>query len=238
MTTKTVLPQSLAMVEKERPLGPTDIRPGGRYQLLKKVGSGSFGEIYAGVSLLSGEEVAVKLVRSWQLTGVRAPLLTVDSPFVAISGDGGAAAGGTGGCQGQASAAAVRVQGVPPAGRWRYVVASCHRRWGPIETGLGGRECLCAVRVGPVPNVRFYGTEGPYNVMVMDLLGKSIEDLFNLCGRKFTLKTVLLLADQMVRLRFGDVRLSRCVRPFRLSLKGVERGDGDDLRRVGCLRPA
>lgn len=49
-----------------------------------------------------------------------------------------------------------------------------------------------------IPNLRWYGVEGEYNVMVIDLLGPSLEDLFNFCGRKFSVKTVLMLADQMV----------------------------------------
>lgn len=51
-----------------------------------------------------------------------------------------------------------------------------------------------------IPNVRWYGVEGDYNVMVMDLMGPSLEDLFNFCNRKFSLKTTLMLTDQMVSL--------------------------------------
>merc|ERR1712003_430044 len=49
-----------------------------------------------------------------------------------------------------------------------------------------------------IPNVRWFGREGDHGVMVMDILGPSLEDLFNFCSRKFTLKTVLMLADQML----------------------------------------
>ncbi|PKA64254.1 Casein kinase I isoform delta-like [Apostasia shenzhenica] len=86
---------------------------GNKFRLGRKIGSGSFGEIYLGTNMQTNEEVAIKLV-----------------------------------------------------------------------TGI--------------PNVRWFGVEGDYNVLVMDLLGPSLEDLFNFCSRKLSLKTVLMLADQMI----------------------------------------
>jgi len=51
---------------------------------------------------------------------------------------------------------------------------------------------------GPgIANVYFCETEGDSNLLVMDLLGRSLEDLFNVCDRRFSLSTVLQLADQM-----------------------------------------
>lgn len=53
-----------------------------------------------------------------------------------------------------------------------------------------------------IPMVRSFTVEGDYNVMVMDLLGPSLEDLFNFCNRKLSTKTILILAEQLVRAAF------------------------------------
>lgn len=54
------------------------------------------------------------------------------------------------------------------------------------------------VEVVGFPNCSYYGQEGDYNIMVMDLLGPNLEDLFDYCHRQFSVKTVCLLADQML----------------------------------------
>eukprot|EP00250_Pteridium_aquilinum_P013038 c21093_g1_i2 orf=378-923(-) len=108
---------------------------GGKYTLGRKIGSGSFGEIYVGINLQSNEEVAIKL----ESVKTKHPQLYYESKLYKIF------QGGTG-----------------------------------------------------IPNIRWYGVEGDYNVLVMDFLGPSLEDLFNYCAHKFSLKTVLMLADQMI----------------------------------------
>ena len=107
-----------------------------KYCLVKKIGSGSFGDVYLGVNKLSGEEVAVKL----EPQKSKHPQLYFESKLYKI-----------------------------------------------LQGGVG------------VPNLRWYGPhEAGYNVMVCDLLGPNLEDLFNFCSRAFTLKTVLMLSDQML----------------------------------------
>ncbi len=51
-----------------------------------------------------------------------------------------------------------------------------------------------------VPTLFWAGQEGEYNVVVMELLGPCLEDLMNYCGKKFTLKTTLVLGKQMVNI--------------------------------------
>ena len=112
-----------------------ELRVGKKYRLGRKIGSGSFGDIYLGTNMTTGEEVAIKL----ESVKTKHPQLL----------------------------------------RETKIYRSLH--------GVVG-----------IPSVRWYGVEGDYNVMVIDLLGKSLEDLFNDCGRRFNLKTVLMLADQLL----------------------------------------
>ncbi|XP_042974330.1 casein kinase 1-like protein 6 isoform X1 [Carya illinoinensis] len=107
----------------------------GKFKLGRKIGSGSFGELYLGVNVQTGEEVAVKL----EPVKTRHPQLYYESKLYML-----------------------------------------------LQGGTG------------IPHLKWFGVKDDYNIMVIDLLGPSLEDLFNYCNRKFTLKTVLMLADQLI----------------------------------------
>ncbi|KAM3515094.1 hypothetical protein MY11210_001332 [Beauveria gryllotalpidicola] len=49
-----------------------------------------------------------------------------------------------------------------------------------------------------IPEVFWFGEEQDFYVLAHELLGPTLEDLFNYCGRRFSLKTLLLLADQAI----------------------------------------
>lgn len=64
-------------------------------------------------------------------------------------------------------------------------------------------EAICSELAGSgapgFPRVFYAGEEGTCRVMVQELLGPALDDLLAYCGGRFSLKTVLLLADQAIR---------------------------------------
>lgn len=50
-----------------------------------------------------------------------------------------------------------------------------------------------------IPNVHHFGRHYLNNILVLDLLGTNLEDLFESCGRRFTIKTIVGVGKQMVR---------------------------------------
>ena len=57
---------------------------------------------------------------------------------------------------------------------------------------------LCYLKGEGIPSIKSYGFSGEFNILVMELLGKSLETLFQENNCKFSLKTVCMLADQMI----------------------------------------
>ena len=55
-----------------------ELRVGGKYRLGRKIGSGSFGDIYLGTNINTGEEVAIKL----ESVKTRHPQLRVEYVFL------------------------------------------------------------------------------------------------------------------------------------------------------------
>ncbi|KAI8994633.1 kinase-like domain-containing protein [Pilobolus umbonatus] len=52
--------------------------------------------------------------------------------------------------------------------------------------------------ISGIPTAHYFGQEGLHSILVIDILGPSLEDLFDMCSRKFSIKTVAMLAKQMI----------------------------------------
>ncbi|TVU32561.1 hypothetical protein EJB05_24294 [Eragrostis curvula] len=126
---------------------------GSKYKLGRKIGSGSFGEIYLATHVDTYEIVAVKIESS----KTNHPQLLYEAKL-----------------------------------------------YNALQGGTG------------IANIKWCGIDGDENILVIDLLGPSLEDLFVYCGRRFSLKTVLMLADQMItRIEFMHSKgyLHRDIKP-------------------------
>lgn len=120
------------------------------FKLVRKLGSGAFGEIFQGVNPKTNQEVAIK----FEDINLKHPQLFYEAKL------------------------------------YQYLLRDATA----VDKGI--------------PQVHYCATEGKYNVMVMDLLGPSLEDLFNVCNRKFSLKTVLMLGEQCLsRIEFVHSKL-------------------------------
>ena len=59
---------------------------------------------------------------------------------------------------------------------------------------------LCYLKGEGIPYIKSFGFSGEYNILVMELLGKSLELLFQENECKFSLKTVCMLANPIISL--------------------------------------
>lgn len=50
-----------------------------------------------------------------------------------------------------------------------------------------------------IPKLYWYGSEGEYNIMAMELLGQNLEDLLHLSKNKFSLTTLILIGEQLLK---------------------------------------
>ena len=49
-----------------------------------------------------------------------------------------------------------------------------------------------------IPQIHYFGREGDYQALVMERLGPSLDDLFCFCGKRFTVKTVIMIVLQLI----------------------------------------
>jgi serine/threonine protein kinase len=80
----------------------------------------------------------------------------------------------------------------------KIILPSCDAGYVQICTGYYYSQTLHHGRIG-VPKIYHFGTcGGKYNALVMELLGPTLEELFIIMGRQFTVKTTLMIAIQLL----------------------------------------
>ena len=68
-----------------------------------------------------------------------------------------------------------------------------------IDTNILSESCwLEIVRGFGIPKLRSFGYNSNYDLIIMELLGQSLNDLFKLKNKKFSIKTTCMLGIQMI----------------------------------------
>ncbi|XP_052126785.1 casein kinase I isoform X1 [Frankliniella occidentalis] len=159
---------------------------GPNFRVGKKIGCGNFGELRLGKNLYNNEHVAIKM----EPMKSKAPQLHLEYRFYKLLGS-------------HAGGLSSRVEGAVQEAKKRDL-DDLHQD-GETRVPAEG-----------IPEVYYFGPCGKYNALVMELLGPSLEDLFEVCGRRFSLKTVLMIATQLLhRIEYVHTRhlIYRDVKP-------------------------
>ena len=109
------------------------MRVAGKYLIQRKLGAGSFGDVYLGLNTETNEEVAIKIEES-------------------------------------------------------------HAKFPQL---LAEAKIISALKGVGIPKVYWYGSEGTFNIMVLELLGPSLEDHFSKFSRVFSRKSIGQIAEQL-----------------------------------------